>query len=61
MKNLETVQIREITDCMYPVEYGQDSVIIKEGEVGSVVFVMEGKIASLQLFIIVILKKIYIL
>ncbi|KFM60465.1 cGMP-dependent protein kinase, isozyme 2 forms cD4/T1/T3A/T3B, partial [Stegodyphus mimosarum] len=45
MKNLETVQIREITDCMYPVEYGQDSVIIKEGEVGSVVFVMEeGKI-----------------
>lgn len=42
MKNLENVQIREITDCMYPVEYGQDSVIIKEGEVGSVVFVMEG-------------------
>lgn len=45
MKNLESVQIREITDCMYPVEYGQDSVIIKEGEIGSVVFVMEeGKI-----------------
>ncbi|KAG8187609.1 hypothetical protein JTE90_029609 [Oedothorax gibbosus] len=45
MKNLETVQIREITDCMYPVEYGQDSVIIKEGDIGSVVFVMEeGKI-----------------
>ncbi|GFS43845.1 hypothetical protein TNIN_140872 [Trichonephila inaurata madagascariensis] len=34
MKNLETVQIREITDCMYPVEYGQDSVIIKEGDIG---------------------------
>ncbi|XP_013776667.1 cGMP-dependent protein kinase, isozyme 2 forms cD4/T1/T3A/T3B-like isoform X2 [Limulus polyphemus] len=45
MKNLEPVQIREITDCMYPVEYAQDSLIIKEGEVGSVVFVMEeGKV-----------------
>ncbi|XP_054723971.1 cGMP-dependent protein kinase, isozyme 2 forms cD4/T1/T3A/T3B-like isoform X2 [Uloborus diversus] len=45
MKNLETVQIKEITDCMYPVEYSQDSIIIKEGDAGSVVFVMEeGKI-----------------
>ncbi|XP_076317898.1 cGMP-dependent protein kinase 1-like isoform X1 [Tachypleus tridentatus] len=45
MKNLEPVQIKEITDCMYPVEYAQDSLIIKEGEVGSVVFVMEeGKV-----------------
>ncbi|XP_076364771.1 cGMP-dependent protein kinase 1-like [Tachypleus tridentatus] len=45
MKNLEIVQIVEITDCMYPVEYAKDSLIIKEGEVGSVVFVMEeGKV-----------------
>ncbi|XP_013790560.1 cGMP-dependent protein kinase, isozyme 2 forms cD4/T1/T3A/T3B-like isoform X1 [Limulus polyphemus] len=45
MKNLEIVQIGEITDCMYPVEYAKDSLIIKEGEVGSVVFVMEeGKV-----------------
>ncbi|XP_040068473.1 cGMP-dependent protein kinase, isozyme 2 forms cD4/T1/T3A/T3B isoform X1 [Ixodes scapularis] len=45
MKNLETIQIKEITDCMYPVEYAQDSLIIKEGDVGSVVYVMEeGKI-----------------
>uniref|UniRef100_L7LYD3 cGMP-dependent protein kinase n=1 Tax=Rhipicephalus pulchellus TaxID=72859 RepID=L7LYD3_RHIPC len=45
MKNLETVQIKEITDCMYPVEYAQDSLIIKEGDVGSVVYVMEeGKV-----------------
>ncbi|XP_064458304.1 cGMP-dependent protein kinase 1-like [Ornithodoros turicata] len=41
MKNLETVQVKEITDCMYPVEYAQDSLIIKEGDVGSVVYVME--------------------
>lgn len=45
MKNLETIQIKEITDCMCPVEYAQDSLIIKEGDYGSVVYVMEeGKV-----------------
>lgn len=43
MKNLELSQIQEIVDCMYPVEYGKDSCIIKEGDVGSLVYVMEGK------------------
>lgn len=43
MKNLEMSQIQEIVDCMYPVEYGKDSCIIKEGDVGSLVYVMEGK------------------
>ena len=42
MKNLELSQIQEIVDCMYPVEYGKDSCIIKEGDVGSLVYVMEG-------------------
>ena len=42
MKNLELPQIREIVDCMYPVEYKTDSMIIKEGDVGSLVYVMEG-------------------
>ncbi|XP_054267615.1 cGMP-dependent protein kinase, isozyme 2 forms cD4/T1/T3A/T3B isoform X3 [Macrosteles quadrilineatus] len=41
MKNLETTQIREIVDCMYPVEYAAGSLIIKEGDVGSIVYVME--------------------
>ncbi|GIY75683.1 hypothetical protein CEXT_811151 [Caerostris extrusa] len=41
MKNLETIQIKEITDCMCPVEYAKDSLIIKEGDYGSVVYVME--------------------
>ncbi|XP_022120158.2 cGMP-dependent protein kinase, isozyme 2 forms cD4/T1/T3A/T3B isoform X3 [Pieris rapae] len=41
MKNLEMTQIREIVDCMYPVEYAAGSVIIKEGDVGSIVYVME--------------------
>ncbi|CAL8302542.1 unnamed protein product [Lota lota] len=41
MKNLELSQIQEIVDCMYPVEYEMDSCIIKEGDVGSLVYVME--------------------
>ncbi|XP_077284453.1 cGMP-dependent protein kinase for [Arctopsyche grandis] len=41
MKNLELTQIREIVDCMYPVEYAAGSLIIKEGDVGSIVYVME--------------------
>lgn len=45
MKNLEMGQIREIVDCMHPVEYNKDSMIIKEGDVGSLVYVMEdGKV-----------------
>jgi cGMP-dependent protein kinase 1 len=43
MKNLETTQIREIVDCMYPVQYAAGSLIIKEGDIGSIVYVMEGK------------------
>ncbi|XP_046969376.1 cGMP-dependent protein kinase, isozyme 2 forms cD4/T1/T3A/T3B isoform X3 [Vanessa cardui] len=41
MKNLEMTQIREIVDCMYPVTYAAGSLIIKEGDVGSIVYVME--------------------
>ncbi|XP_055838155.1 cGMP-dependent protein kinase, isozyme 2 forms cD4/T1/T3A/T3B isoform X1 [Episyrphus balteatus] len=41
MKNLEITQIREIVDCMYPVKYAAKSLIIKEGDVGSIVYVME--------------------
>ena len=43
MRNLDGAQIREIVDCMYPVEYNKDSMIITEGDVGSLVYVMEGK------------------
>ena len=44
MKNLEPGQIKEIVDCMYPVEYVRGSLIIKEGDVGSIVYVMEGEL-----------------
>ena len=42
MKNLEVSQINEVVDCMYPVEYKKDSTIIRESDVGSLVYVMEG-------------------
>lgn len=43
MKNLDTGQIQAIVECMYPVEYSNDDIIIQEGDVGSLVYVMEGK------------------
>ena len=46
MKNLEPGQIKEIVDCMYPVEYVRGSLIIKEGDVGSIVYVMEGELSG---------------
>lgn len=42
MQNLDSVQIREIVESMYPMEFQQDSVIIREGEVGSIVYVLQG-------------------
>ena len=36
---------QEIVDCMYPMEYAKGSLIIKEGDIGSIVYVMEeGKV-----------------
>uniref|UniRef100_A0A1I8M0W3 cAMP-dependent protein kinase type II-alpha regulatory subunit n=1 Tax=Musca domestica TaxID=7370 RepID=A0A1I8M0W3_MUSDO len=46
MKNLDITQIREIVDCMYPVKYAAKSLIIKEGDVGSIVYVMEGEYSN---------------
>ncbi|KAL3273183.1 hypothetical protein HHI36_014637 [Cryptolaemus montrouzieri] len=43
MKNLELTQIKEIVDCMYPEAYKKGSIIITEGDVGSIVYVLEGK------------------
>ena len=55
MKNLEPQQITEIVDCMYPMEYAKGALIIKEGDVGSIVYVMEGK-TKLILIISTIVK-----
>ena len=42
MKNLESHHIEKIVECMYPVEFEKDSLIIQEGDVGNVVYVTEG-------------------
>lgn len=41
MKNLEMDQIMSIVDCMYPLEQKDGSLIIKEGDVGNLVYIME--------------------
>ncbi|CAF0735498.1 unnamed protein product [Adineta steineri] len=41
MKNLEMDQIMAIVDCMYPLEQKDGSLIIKEGDVGNLVYIME--------------------
>ena len=43
MKNLEVDQIDNIVDCMYSVEFAEGSLIIKEGHVGNIVYIVEGK------------------
>ena len=43
MKNLEMDQIMSIVDCMYPLEHGDSSLIIQEGDVGNLVYIMEGR------------------
>lgn len=59
MKNLELTQIREIVDCMYPEEYTVGSLIIREGDVGSTVYVLEGKSSNLFYSIFIIYLIIY--
>ena len=48
MKNLEMSQINEIVNVMVPMEYAKNSQIIREGEAGTLVYVMEeGKVKSI--------------
>lgn len=46
LKNLSAVNIRDIVDCMFPVEYKKDTIIIKEGDPGSRVYAIEGTCTS---------------
>ncbi|CAF3062860.1 unnamed protein product [Rotaria socialis] len=41
MKNLEMDQIMSIVDCMYPLDHPDGDLIIKEGDVGNRVYIME--------------------
>lgn len=42
MKNLEAHHIEKIVECMYPVEFKKNNLIIQEGEVGNIVYTLEG-------------------
>ena len=42
LKHLSPSNIREIIDCMQLVDYKKETVIIKEGDVGSKLYVLEG-------------------
>lgn len=42
MKHLDLAQIQQIVDAMHSVDYIKSSVIIKERDVGTHVFVIEG-------------------
>ena len=42
MKNLDLTQIQQIVDAMHSVDYSKGSVIIKEHDVGTHVYVIEG-------------------
>ena len=44
MKHLDEAQTEKLVESMYPVEYNSGSFIIKEGEVGSLVYVLDGKL-----------------
>ncbi|XP_049813957.1 cGMP-dependent protein kinase, isozyme 1 isoform X1 [Schistocerca nitens] len=39
LKNLDSSQVREIVDSMYPLEYAKGSFVIREGEAGSHLYV----------------------
>jgi hypothetical protein len=46
LRNLDLQQILEIVDCMYPVEVVCNCLIIKEGDDGSMVYVLEGAVCA---------------
>lgn len=42
MRNLEPVQINEIVECMYEREFKKDQFVIREGGVGTQLYVISG-------------------
>ena len=44
LKNLESAQVREVVDCMYPKTYNKSEIIVQEGDIGHALYVIAGKI-----------------
>ena len=51
MRNLEPVQINEIVECMYEREFKKEQFVIREGGVGTQLFVLSG--ADIYIFMYV--------
>ena len=43
LKNLESAQVREIVDCMYPKSYNKNDMIVQEGDIGHALYVIAGR------------------
>ncbi|KAH6948891.1 hypothetical protein HPB50_026793 [Hyalomma asiaticum] len=43
LKNLDSSQVREVVDCMYPQVFDAGTLVIREGDVGSHLYVSAGK------------------
>ena len=43
LKNLEKTQMQEIVECMYQKEFKKDQYIIREGAVGTELYIIKGQ------------------
>ena len=51
MRNLEPVQINEIVDCMYIREFKKEQYVIREGGVGTQLYVIAGLYVHMYMYI----------
>lgn len=49
MKNLEMEQIYKVIDCLFPVEFPKDSIIIQEGDIGNTVYITGGLFRAISI------------
>ena len=50
MRNLERVQINEIVECMYEREFKREQFVIREGGVGTQLYVISGICTYLKIY-----------
>ena len=49
LKKLESSQIREVVECMHEKKWKKDEYLIKEGESGSDLYVLEGLLLTFDI------------
>lgn len=50
LRHLDLEQIREMVECMYNVDVAKNCLIIREGDDGSLVYVMEGTLFCVHIY-----------